>query len=46
MEKIVKQKMDEIDSGLTMDTIKQASAELTMSKVVILSFLFVTAFVL
>ena len=33
MEKIVKQKMDEIDSDLTMATIKQASAELTLSKV-------------
>lgn len=33
MEKIIKQKMDEIDRELTLDTIKQASAELTMSKV-------------
>jgi len=33
MEKIIKHKIDEIDSELTLDTIKQASAELTMSKV-------------
>jgi len=33
MEKIIKQKVDEIDNDLTLETIKQASAELTMSKV-------------
>ena len=38
MEKIVKQKIDDIDSDLTMDTIKQASAELTMSKVTVFYF--------
>ena len=33
MQKIIKHKIDEIDNELTLDTIKQASAELTMSKV-------------
>ena len=33
MEKIIKQKIDEIDNELTLDTIRQASAELTASKV-------------
>jgi len=41
MEKIIKQKMDIIDGDLTLDTVKQASAELTMSKVTVLYFLFV-----
>lgn len=33
MEKIIKQKIDEIDNELILDTIRQASAELTASKV-------------
>jgi len=36
MEKIIKQKIDEIDNDLVQDTIKQSSAELTMSKVKVL----------
>jgi len=40
MEKIIRQKMDEIDVDLTLDTIKQASVELTMSKVTVCYFLF------
>jgi len=35
MEKVIKQKMDEVDRELTLDTIRQASAELTMSKVTV-----------
>ena len=35
MEKIVRQKMDEIDVDLMLDTIKQALTELTMSKVTV-----------
>jgi len=36
MEKIVKQKIDEVDNELVLDTIRQASAELTVSKVTVI----------
>jgi len=36
MVKIIKQKMDEVDADLRLDTVRQASAELTMSKVTVL----------
>jgi len=35
MERIIKQKMDEIDNELMLDTIRRASAELTQSKVTV-----------
>jgi len=38
MEKIIKQKIDEVDNDLLLDTVKQASAELTMSKVTVFCF--------